>query len=79
MHHLRIYLWVQVTADFSAGFIGEIPADYTQESLLRIRCLFRQEIPQESFLKITKFAANGYPQRDILARNQNSQEIPADF
>jgi hypothetical protein len=47
-------------AEFSAGLSAEMLADYSQQSLLWIRCLFRQKIPQESFMRIPKIAANGY-------------------
>jgi hypothetical protein len=50
-------------AEFSAAFNAELPADYSQEHLLQFHCHCGQEIPQESFMRISKTAGNNYLQR----------------
>jgi hypothetical protein len=50
-------------AHFPAGITAYLPADCSQESLLRLCLYFWQKIQQESFLRIKNIAGNNYPQR----------------
>jgi hypothetical protein len=50
-------------AHFPAGITAYLPADCSQESLLRLCLYFWHKIQQESFLSIKNIAGNNYPQR----------------
>jgi hypothetical protein len=50
-------------AELPVDIVAELPVDYPQDRLLQFHLRFWQEIPQVSFLRISKTAGNNYLQR----------------